>query len=213
MIQKLALEQFREIKNSMLRIIELVDNSEDLNEIDVERFLKEYNSLLDKLLSSNLSDIPFEEWQGLYIFIEGELDLSKTHANIDFSLLEGIEYDSIKLDGCNVRKIQVLHYDETTFNADFMKTHPKYFPDESIPVEVRKLFYNRRFTIEDFNDNPELLNIFGNTNIACAFLEEMSWIISLFNELADFKEANYNRMKVITAYSKIHDGELKVILI
>lgn len=37
----------------------------------------------------------------------------------------------------------------------------------------------------------------------------MSWIIPLFNDSENFKTGNYNRMKVITAYSKIQDVELQ----
>ena len=37
----------------------------------------------------------------------------------------------------------------------------------------------------------------------------MSWIIPLFNNSNNFKKANYNRMKVISAYSKIQDVELQ----
>lgn len=156
MIEKLSLEQFREIKNSMLNLIKQVDNSETQAQSEEEKFLVEYNSLLERLLSSNLSDIPFEEWKGLYIFTDGNLDLSKTHANIDFSLLAGIEYDSINLQGCNIRGIQALDYDETTFDAEYMKTHPEYFPDESIPIEVRRLFYDKKLAFSDLIEYPSL---------------------------------------------------------
>ena len=37
----------------------------------------------------------------------------------------------------------------------------------------------------------------------------MSWIIPLFNDSENFKTGNYNRMKVISAYSKIQDVELQ----
>ena len=85
MIQKLTIEQFREIKNSILKLIKQANNEND-DQFDEDIFFRDYKALLDRLLSSDLSDIPFEEWQGLYIFTDGELDLSKTHANIDFSL-------------------------------------------------------------------------------------------------------------------------------
>ena len=156
MIEKLSLEQFREIKNSMLNLIKQVYNSETQAQSEEEKFLVEYNSLLERLLSSNLSDIPFEEWKGLYIFTDGNLDLSKTHANIDFSLLAGIEYDSINLQGCNIRGIQALDYDETMFDAEYMKTHPEYFPDESIPIEVRRLFYDKNLAFSDLIEYPSL---------------------------------------------------------
>lgn len=158
-MSKLTLTEFREIKSSMLNLIELEEqsySSENSSQDEAERFLKEYNTLQNRLLSSDLSDIPFEEWQGLYIFTDGELDLSQTHANIDFSLLAGIEYDSINLQGCNIRGIQALDYDENTFDSEYMKAHPEYFPDESIPAEVRQLFYGKKLAFSDLIQYPAL---------------------------------------------------------
>ncbi len=84
--------------------------------------------------------------------------------------------------------------------------YPSLFLGENIPQEIKNKFYNREFTLKDFNDNPELFEMFDKTNIACGFSEDMSWIITLFEDLDDFKKANYNRMKVILAYSKIQDA-------
>ncbi len=154
-MSKLTLTEFREIKNSMLNIIKLVNQKN----VDSQSETEKYTSLQDRLLSSDLSDIPFEEWQGLYIFpSDGKLlDLSKTHANIDFSLLAAAPiYDSINLQGCNIRGIQALKYDETTFDAEFMKAHPEYFPDESIPVEVRQLFYDGKLAFSYLIEYPSL---------------------------------------------------------
>ncbi len=101
-----------------------------------------------------------------------------------------------------------MKYDEN-IPSHFKNNNPTLFLDSKVPQEIKDKFYNRKFTLEDFNDNPELLDIFSNTNIACAFSENMSWIIPLFNDLENFKIANYNRMKVISAYSKIQDAALQ----
>lgn len=101
-----------------------------------------------------------------------------------------------------------MRYDEN-IPSHFKNNNPTLFLDANVPQEIKDKFYNREFTLKDFNDNPELLNIFENTNIACAFPENMSWIIPLFNDSENFKTANYNRMKVITAYSKIQDVEFQ----
>lgn len=171
-MSKLTLTEFREIKNSMLNLIELSEqrySPENQDQSEVEKFLRKYNSLQDKLLSSDLSDIPFEEWQGLYIFTDGELDLSKTYANIDFSLLAGIKYDSINLQGCNIRGIQALDYDETTFDAKYMKAHPEYFPDESIPAEVRQLFYDKKLAFSDLIKYPALRKCVNEHSFSSAY--------------------------------------------
>lgn len=101
-----------------------------------------------------------------------------------------------------------MKYDEN-IPSHFKNNNPTLFLGANVPQEIKDKFYNREFTLKDFNDNPELLNIFENTNIACAFSENMSWIIPLFNDSENFKIGNYNRMKVITAYSKIQDVELQ----
>lgn len=101
-----------------------------------------------------------------------------------------------------------MKYDEN-IPSHFKNNNPTLFLGADVPQEIKDKFYNREFTLKDFNDNPELLNIFENTNIACAFSENMSWIIPLFNDSENFKTGNYNRMKVITAYSKIQDVELQ----
>ena len=98
-----------------------------------------------------------------------------------------------------------IKYDEN-IPSHFKNNNPTLFLGENIPQEIKNKFYNREFTLKDFNDNPELFEMFDKTNIACGFSEDMSWIITLFEDLDDFKKANYNRMKVILAYSKIQNA-------
>ena len=114
---------------------------------------------------------------------------------IDKTLLQNIINGNIK-------------YDENISNH-FKNNNPTLFLDTNVPQEIKDKFYNREFTLKDFNDNPKLLNYFESTNIACAFPKNMSWIIPLFNDSENFKIANYNRMKVIITYSKIQDVKLQ----
>lgn len=114
---------------------------------------------------------------------------------LDKTILQNIIYGNMK-------------YDEN-IPSHFKNNNPTLFLRANVPQEIKDKFYNREFTLKDFNDNPELLNIFENTNIACAFSENMSWIIPLFNDSENFKTGNYNRMKVISEYSKIQDVELQ----
>ena len=101
-----------------------------------------------------------------------------------------------------------MKYDEN-IPEHFKKNNPTLFLGANVSQEIKDKFYNRKFTLKDFNDNPELLDIFENTNIACAFLEDMSWVIPLFNNSENIKTANYNRLKVISAYYKIQDNDLR----
>lgn len=101
-----------------------------------------------------------------------------------------------------------MRYDES-IPSHFKNNNPTLFLGANVPQEIKGKFYSRQFTIKDFSDNPELFDIFDKTNIACGFSESMSWIIPLFNNSENLKTANYNRMKVILAHSKIQDVELQ----
>lgn len=101
-----------------------------------------------------------------------------------------------------------MKYDEN-IPSHFKNNNPTLFLGSNVTQEIKDKFYNREFTLKDFNDNPELLDIFENTNIACAFSENLSWIIQLFNNSDNLKIANYNRLKVIAEYYRIQDIELQ----
>ncbi|MCI8575327.1 MAG: hypothetical protein HFI09_02545, partial [Bacilli bacterium] len=101
-----------------------------------------------------------------------------------------------------------MKYDES-IPSHFKKNNPSLFLDQDVSIEIRNKFYNREFTLKDFIDYPDLFDIFENTNITCAFSKNMSWIIPLFNTSENLKTANYKRMKVISAYSKIQDEKLQ----
>lgn len=101
-----------------------------------------------------------------------------------------------------------IKYDENIPNH-FKNNNPTLFLSQNLPQEIRNKFYNREFTLNDFNLNPELLDIFGNTNIVCGFSENIAWMIPLFKDLDNLKIANYKRLKVISAFSKIQDVALQ----
>ena len=101
-----------------------------------------------------------------------------------------------------------LKYDES-LPTHFKNNNPTFFLNQNVQQEIRNKFYNREFTIEDFNNNPELFDIFDETNIACGFSESMSWIIPLFSNSQDLRTSNLNRLKILSAYSKIQDVALQ----
>ena len=103
-----------------------------------------------------------------------------------------------------------MKYDES-IPSHFKNNNPTLFLGADVSQEIKDKFYNREFTLNDFYGNQELFNVFENTNIACAFSENMSWIIPLFAELPNLKIANLNRFKIVVAYSKIQDVNLQKI--
>ena len=80
-MKNMTLNEFREIKQNLhkLYLAIFVRNCEILWD--------EYGEWQNKLLSNDLSVIPFIEWKGMYLYSKKGLDFSQTHANIDFTLL------------------------------------------------------------------------------------------------------------------------------
>lgn len=156
----------------------------------VMNFITEYSDVLDIVFNRKMSD--YSQYE------------------IKFSINDDIEQIQSRINETLIKLIieKGLTY-PTHIPKNLIEKYPSMFLDENAPQEIKDKFYNREFTLKDFYDNPELLDIFENTNIACAFPGNMSWIIPLFNDSENFKTGNYNRMKVISAYSKIQDVELQ----
>ena len=129
----MTIEEFREIKSEIDHLVKLESGDE-------EQILKDYNTLIERLLSSDLSAIPYEEWEGIIIFRE-DLDFSKTHANLDFSIMDNVEFNTINLDGCNIKGLEYLDIEENTFSPEFRNNHPEFFPSDNLPQEIKELFY------------------------------------------------------------------------
>ena len=77
MLEKLSINEFRNIKKQLLVV--------KTDGLDEETNFIRYISLQDKLLSYDLSGIPFEEWLNYEIVADEKhiADFSKTKANID----------------------------------------------------------------------------------------------------------------------------------
>ena len=91
----------------------------------------------------------------------------------------------------------------------FKKSHPTMFLDENLPQEIQDKFYNREFTIDDFTNDYELLNSFGETNIICGMAEEYAWLIPIFSQNKNYIEANQNRIRVLNTFLDIEDVTLQ----
>ena len=151
-MSKLSLKRFREIKGRLAEIFELnskVNNDEiNLTEKEVEKIETELVQIDNELHGSDLSDIPFEEYEGFYDF---GFDFSGTGANIDFNIIHEEVDEPVRLKGCNVRNFDFENqkYDEESFDEEFMSQHPDRFIDRGLPQEVRQRYYLKRLGITD----------------------------------------------------------------
>lgn len=94
-------------------------------------------------------------------------------------------------------------------SESFKNKHPYLFLDENVDKEIQEKFYDRKFTPNDFINNGELLNIFGDTNIICGMSEDYAWLIPVLMNNENQKEANIDRIKVASSFEKIKDVKLQ----
>lgn len=149
---KLSLERFRKIKG---RVAEIADLSNKIDDEDIEiteeeekKLENEIGQLIDEIHSSDLSDIPYEEYEGFY---DIGFDFSGTGANIDFNIIREMGYEYVRVRGCNVRNFDFdnYNYDEESFDEEFMSQYPDKFIDRSLPKEVRQRYYWKCLGISD----------------------------------------------------------------
>ncbi len=177
-MEKITIEEFRRIKAEMKAIIDECFSDEDMSEELQQEYLSKYVVLEQELLSYDLSDIPFEEWEGIMLFSEDELDFSKTHANLDFEVIDEIICPRLNIEGCNIRNFKALDYTEETFSPEYRDKHPEFFPSKDIPEDVRELFYSNKLTLGHIYQYPELRNIVIPENFSSEYRSNSYFIIS-----------------------------------
>lgn len=113
----------------------------------------------DKLIDANVLAEQFESREDAIRTFATYILIMKATGNIDvFAPKESMYknmYESI-LEGAK--------YPED-MPEDFKKEHPELFLDKTIPEDIRTEFYQKQFTLEDFEENPNLIKTFGNTNL------------------------------------------------
>ncbi|MBQ8131131.1 MAG: hypothetical protein IJ193_01420, partial [Bacilli bacterium] len=139
-MEKITLEQFNNLKKK------LYDSRNNLNE---------YMAIEEEIVSFDLSDIPYEAWNGMRII--GSIDFSNTNANLDF---RHVQFRNLcNFDSCNLRNIPVpelpLPWQEKCRNREL--TYSDIIENinifEGIPV---------RYYLKEDNEIPNLSKIVGN---------------------------------------------------
>ncbi len=118
------------------------------------------------------------------------------------------EFDSVILSAIRDNN---MYYSED-MPSHFKEKHPEYFLDENVPQDIKDKFYGRNFTIEDFIENPDLIDIFDKTSIVLGFPSKYHWIDSFFeieNIFSSTKINNMNKLKLISEFAKIDDVALQ----
>ncbi len=169
-----------------------------------------HHSNLVKIIQETFKDDALQTMLEYGKYIESLYNINSLKG---FQLTEGYSKDDIldTLDDILLNGIikNNLKYDDK-MSGHFKGKNPTLFLDDSVSQEIKDKFYNREFTIQDFNDNKELLDILGDTNIVCGFNENLAWLIPLING-DNHKLNNLTRLKVLTEYYKIQDAALQEI--
>ena len=86
-MEKLSLEKFREYCKFSQELYELLldeEKMEAMSEEEQEKLEDDMEEMAKTLKSSDLSDIPYEEWEGFVLVLQ-DFNLENTGANIDFN--------------------------------------------------------------------------------------------------------------------------------
>lgn len=160
MNSKITLEKFRQYKEKIMEI----EYSYDEN----EAFLRCFN-LQKEILKYDLSDIPFEEWEGMTIYADNEnrAFFSGTNANIDFSLVE--YFGNAEFHGCNIKNLEKIdnYINSNDFDDYIIKKNKNLFLVGNFDDSFKEKFYSFSLTIDDIlNLNEEQVIELEEKNIA-----------------------------------------------
>ena len=136
-----------------------------------EEFLSKITNLpleiQNELLSYDLSDIPYEEWDNMVLYSNGLLDLSETKGNFDFSRIKVLQSDArvedkpeLRIKNCNVINLGDLNFDK---DHDFYQNviiKKENFDEKTIAS-------NKTVFLEDLTDN--IKNILDSRNYYYTF--------------------------------------------
>jgi len=173
MNEKMNFKKFSEFKQKM---IDFVDDA--LNYIDIHRndkgfdpkkyqedIIKSYIEIQEKLLSYDLSEIPFENWQDLWIYSEEDYvpDFSKSKANIDFEILDFYGKGNFK--NCSIKNLDSFGVvlNEEFFDEKTIKENQELFLSSKFNMEFKNKYYNAILEMEDLLslDNEQIEELLG----------------------------------------------------
>ena len=159
MIEKMTLEQFQQIKKQLDYFSKFSENyyeahkdDPNFDESSFEKItLNNYIEIQNQLLDYDLSDIPFEEWEGITIrsLENARLDFSKTKANIDFGIVD--YWGNCNFSGCNVRNLDKLKrlLNAKDFDEETIKANPSIFLSDSFSEAFKDKYYDGIIGISD----------------------------------------------------------------
>lgn len=216
--KKLTLDEFNEYKNKLLTFLQesqdFFEQNKDTENFNIEEYeatlYQNYFLLQAKLLSYNLSSIPFDAWNDIMIISDDKhiADFSKTHANLDFNILgfEGVG----NFKECNIKNPEKLaNLNEEFFDEQTISQYPQIFLSSDFNQEFKQKFYHRNLSVEDLSTLTErqLNELKNNINFSKALTSyNYSMTLSLDKaiELVRYSKEEYEKViEQIEVLSKI----------
>ena len=109
-MEKLDINEFLKKKEEISNFVENAEENISQNNLTEDEVINIYLKMINEITEYDLSEIPFEAWENLYLGVSKNhsLDFSKTKSNIDFNL---IEYEIEDNKNINFRNCNLKNYD------------------------------------------------------------------------------------------------------
>lgn len=220
---KITKEQFNEYKAKCRAILsklnETITKKQDDPNFNRKEFMEQLKqrhlAIQSELLKFDLSTIPDFEWEGFPILADKDhpVDLSNTHANIDFRFFKysyGINFKGCKIEGIeDVNRI----LKKSDFDQEVVDKNKEMFLSDSFSQEFQQKLFGEKMTIPDlFSLNREQLTELRSKRSYYNHFEEMTSrlinlvgldnLIQLYSISKDDFQKVYELFKSIVDYFK-----------
>ncbi len=154
-MEKMSLEKFYEIKEQLMEMKPDIDKLWGEKQRDL---IKKHIAIQVDLLSYDLSDIPFEAWEGMTIYSSFgcRMDFSYSKANIDFKLIRFkslTQNNYCDFHSCNVKNIYYYYkYNEEIFDEEVINNNKELFLPQDFEKDFKERFYDEELTLHDIDD-------------------------------------------------------------
>lgn len=152
-MEKIDLQEFRALKQ------EIINLSTEANEDNYNYIMGKFKEIIKVLEEHDLSDIDFEEWEGMRLPIQSDapIDFSKTKANLDFNIIEHVicDADAANFKGCKIKNFDFINdeYIPEMFDEEYIRENQEYFLDEDTPEDIKKKYYEKKLTFQEYSNN------------------------------------------------------------
>ena len=138
MIEKISLEEFRKLRE----------------ELKIAKDDQEYYKIQNKILSYDLSEIPFHEWLDFEVYSDTNqiANFSKTKANINFNFLRFNKYFAPgNFKGCNIKNLENRPWiiNSVSFDNFIINSNSHLFLSNAFTEEFKQKYYSNKITMDD----------------------------------------------------------------